>query len=297
MWYQGGVSGVSQIGYATSVDGINWVKHGIVLSAGSASDWDSSSIGLGSVLWNGTAYMMWYTGTNGITYPGGAIGFATSTDGLNWVKYSGNPVVKPTAIGNDQKYIASPYVIRLNLTYNMWYTAKSSATPYTNKIVYATSFDGIHWTKWPEPVFGPATAPSAWDSNGVYSPCVIWNGQLFGMWYSAINQTGLVPRIGYASSPDGGAWSRYASNPILTPGPPGSWDSAGVEQPSVVQVGNSFMLFYDGYSSQQGQRIGLALSPQGFVMSEFPLPAMQLLLGLIACSTVYAVLRRQQKRR
>jgi predicted GH43/DUF377 family glycosyl hydrolase len=295
MWYMGGLSGVNRIGYATSSDGINWVKHGIVLGPGLPGDWDSSSIALGSVLWNGTTYLMWYTGTNGTVYPGGAIGLAFSTDGLNWVRYSRNPILIPSELGNDQKYIAAPYVIRLKLTYNMWYTGKSAATPNTNRILYATSFDGIHWSKWPSPVLSPSQDPTAWDSNGVYAPSVIWNGQIFGIWYSGLNQTGLVPRVGYAVSLDGGSWTRSANNPVLEPGPVGTWDSAGVEQPSVIQVGKNFMLFYDGYSKFQGQRIGLALSPQGFALPEFPAPGLEILIGLIACSIVYVSRGRRQR--
>ena len=295
MWYQGGHSGINHIGYATSSNGFTWLKHGIVLSAGQAGYWDSSSIGLGSVLWNGTAYLMWYTGTNGFTYPGGSVGLAISSDGLNWVKYSGNPLLTPSAQGNDQNYIATPYVIRLKLTYNMWYTGKSSASPNVNKILYATSFDGIHWTKWPSPVLTPSTGPAGWDSYGVYSPAAIWSGQIFGLWYSGINQTGIVPRIGYSTSPDGGTWTRSANNPILTPGPPDSWDSAGVEQPSVVQGGSGYMLFYDGYSSLQGQRIGLALAPEGFTIAEFSTPTTELLLGLVTSSALYMVCYRRTR--
>jgi predicted GH43/DUF377 family glycosyl hydrolase len=300
MWYQGGFSGVSLIGYATSTDGINWVKHGTpVLTVGPSGAWDSSAVALGSVLWNGTTFQMWYAGTNGITYPGGAIGFATSTDGINWVKYSGNPVLIPTELGFDQKYIASPYVIRLTLTYNMWYTGRNVIAPKANainRILYATSTDGMQWTKWPKPVLSPAADPSAWDSNSVYAPSVIWNGQLFGLWYSAINQSLLVPRIGFATSPDGATWTQSSSNPILIPGPPDTWDSAGVEQPSVVQLGKSFMMYYDGYSNKQGQRIGLALSPQGFAIAEFPAPTFDLFLGLITCATLYVVYCRRSHR-
>jgi predicted GH43/DUF377 family glycosyl hydrolase len=295
MWYQGSHSGANHIGYATSLNGYTWLKHGIVLSAGNPGDWDSSSIGLGSVLWNGTDYLMWYTGSNGITYPGGSVGFAVSTDGINWVKYAGNPVLTPS--GNDQNYIATPYVISLKLTYNMWYSGKGGSSPNVNKILYATSFDGIHWSKWPSPVLTPSTDPMAWDSAGVYSPAVIWNGQIFGLWYSGINQTGLVPRIGFSTSPDGGSWTRSANNPILTPGPPDSWDSSGVEQPSVVQAGGNYMMFYDGYSSLQGQRIGLALAPQGFAIAEFHAPTAELFLGLMTCSTLYMLFYRRRRTR
>ena len=295
MWYQGGHSGISQIGYATSLNGISWIKHGIVLSPGQPGDWDSSSIGLGSVLWNGTDYLMWYTGTNGIQYQGGAVGLATSTDGLNWVKFSGNPVLTPSESGNDQNYIAAPEVISLKLTYNMWYTGKSGVSPNVNKILYATSFDGIHWSKWPNPVLTPSTNATEWDAGGVYAPGVIWNGQIFGLWYSGINQTGVVPRIGFSTSPDGGSWTRSANNPILLPGPSGSWDSSGVEQANVVLGSSGYLLFYDGYSNLQGQRIGLALAPQGFTVAEFPMPAVELIVGLMACSTIYVTCYRRTR--
>jgi predicted GH43/DUF377 family glycosyl hydrolase len=269
------------------------VKHGIVLAPGFEGDWDSAVVALGSVTWNGTAYLMWYAGSSATTYPGGAIGFAVSKDGLNWVKYAGNPVVTPSELGSDQKGIAAPYVIRLNLTYNMWYSGRSAATPKINKILYATSYDGIRWTKQPSPVLSPASDPSAWDSTSVYGPAVFWNGQIFGLWYSGINQSLVAPRIGFATSPDGASWTRSSNNPILSPGPPGSWDSAGVEQPSVVQVGNNYMMYYDGYSNSQGQRIGLALSPQGFSVPEFTAPALDMFLGLIACAAICLVYYRR----
>jgi predicted GH43/DUF377 family glycosyl hydrolase len=239
---------------------------------------------------------MWYTGSS-IAYPARAVGFAVSNDGLNWVKYAGNPVLIPSVFGDDQRHIAAPYVIRRQLSFNMWYGGISAAAPNISNILYATSFDGIKWTKWPSPVLAPASDPTAWDANGVYSPAVLWDGQIFGLWYSGLttlpNQTSAVPRIGFATSPDGVTWTRSPSNPILPPGPPGSWDSAGVEQPSVVQVGNDYMMFYDGYSNLQGQRIGLASSPQGFSVAEFPAPAVDMFLGLIACAAIYLVYYRR----
>ena len=294
MWYLGGHSGVSHVGYSTSTNGITWIKHEIVLSAGQPGQWDSSSIGLGSVLWNGSVYMMWYTGTNGTVNPGGSIGLATSTDGLNWVKYPGNPVLTPSELGNDQKYIATPYVVKLQLAYNMWYTGKSISSPSINKILFATSPDGIHWIQLPKPVLPPSTDPTAWDAGGVYAPSVMWNVTTYGLWYSAINTTGVVPRIGFATSPDGQSWTRSAA-PILAPGPPGSWDSSGVEQPTVVHAEGVYKMFYDGYSNLEGQRIGLALSPIGFTIAEFPTPVFALLVGLAACSTLYLTSYRRRK--
>jgi predicted GH43/DUF377 family glycosyl hydrolase len=301
MWYQGGFSGSTNIGYATSSDGISWVKHKApVLTPGNPGDWDGSLVALGSVLWNGTMFLMWYAGSNPTTYVSGAIGLAMSTNGTNWVKYSGNPVLTPTPTGYDSKYIAGPYVIRLTITYNMWYTGRNvtGQTPGpSNMILYATSYDGINWTKWPNPVLTPSSNPNAWDSSGVYSPSVIFDGKNFGLWYSGLNQSLVVPRIGFASSPDGATWTQSSNNPILVPGPPGSWDAAGVEQSSPLQVGGNYMLYYDGGTNSAGGKIGLALSPQGFTIAEFPTPAFGLIIGLIASATILLLQRRRQQKR
>jgi predicted GH43/DUF377 family glycosyl hydrolase len=299
MWYQGGFSGSTNIGYASSIDGISWVKYkDPVLSPGNPGDWDSSLVALGSVLWNGTMFLMWYGGSNPTTYLSGAIGLAMSTNGTNWVKYSGNPVLTPSPTGYDSKYVAGPYVIMLNPTYSMWYTGRnvSGQTPGpSNKIMYATSVDGINWIKWPNPVLSPASDPNAWDSSGVYSPSVIYDGKNFGLWYSGLNQSFVVPRIGFASSPDGATWTRSSSNPILVPGPPGSWDAAGVEQASPVSANGNYLLYYDGLSNSAGGKIGLAFGPHGFAIAEFPTSTFGLLIGLVACAAIFLLHRRQHR--
>ena len=294
MWYQGGFSGVTSIGYATSNDGVKWVKHGApVLTPGADGAWDDSAVSLGSVITNGTTFQMWYVGSNATTFAGGAVGVATSTDGINWVKYAGNPILTSSVSGYDQRYVARPNVIKLLLNYNMWYTGRNAATPKVNKILYATSFDGIHWTKWPTPVLLPATNFNAWDSYGVYGPAVIYTNQSFVLWYSGLNQNLVGPAIGFATAPEGATWTRASNNPILSPGPQGTWDSAGVEQPSVVQVGSTYMMYYDGYSSSQGQMIGLALSPESFTVPEFAAPTLDLFLGLAACAAIFLIYHRR----
>lgn len=291
MWYNGGGPGGNGIGYATSADGVSWAKRsGPVLAPGTQGAWDSSSVLLGSVLWNGTLFMMWYRGANPTGYAIGAVGLATSKDGISWTKYAGNPVMTATSV--DQGYIASPYVVKLVATYDMWYTGRN--TPYTqsNWILFATSFDGVHWSKWPSPVLQPSTNPSDWDSGAVYSPSIYYNGTTFWLWYSGLRQNSTAAQIGIATSPDGSTWTRYPSNPILSPGTPGAWDSSGVDQPNLIMA-NGLMLYYDGLSPNAGARIGLALAPQGFAIPEFPVPALVLLLAV----TGFAATRFQNRNR
>lgn len=277
MWYDGSLAGVTGIGYASSIDGVTWTKYPTaILTHGDVGSWDSSQVSLGSVIWNGTAFLMWYRASNADTFPNGAVGLATSADGISWMKYSRNPILKPTDI--DRKYIASPFVLMYQVTnaYYMWYTGKSNSD-LSSRILYATSFDGINWFKWPSPVLLPSSDGNAWDSGSVFSPSVIYDATVFGMWYSGLSQGSVNPQIGFASSPDGATWTKSSANPILSPGPTGNWDSYGVEQSSAV-FRAEYMLFYDGFSKDSGGRIGLAKAPQSFNIPEFPYSTISMLV-------------------
>jgi len=297
MWYDGGSGGVAAIGYANSTDGFTWTKYSNpVLSPGGPGAWDSGRVALGSVIWNGTDFLMWYAGSN-TTVSGGAVGLATSTDGISWMKYSGNPVLVRTVSSPDQSYMASPYVIKLTTEYWMWYTGRNTTYPDPNpvaRILAATSYDGITWTKAPSPEIVPSSNSTIWDSGSVYSASVIFSGTNFGLWYTGTNQSYLSPQIGFASSSSGENWTQSTMNPILSAGTPGSWDSAGVEQPCVIVGGQGFMLYYDGFSPNAGERIGLAIGPQGFVVPEFSAPTVNLLIIAAISTTYFAKLKRKR---
>jgi predicted GH43/DUF377 family glycosyl hydrolase len=298
MWYNGGnMSGFAGIGYASSTNAVTWVKRsGPVLIPGPKGAWDSASVAVGSVLWNGTLFLMWYRGSNSTTNQAGAVGFAYSKDGATWKKSSANPVLIGTYI--DQGYIASPYVIKTELTYTMLYVGRNASFTKSStysRILYATSFDGIQWTKSPSPVFSPSSDPTAWDSGAVYSPSVYFNGTTFGLWYSGLGQNLMGPQVGLATSPDGKTWTRSSLNPILSPGGQGTWDSAGVEQPNVVLGAKGYLLYYDGLAENAGGRIGLAQAPQSPQVLPIPeFPYMSLPLGVTVCAA-FCFLRFQKK--
>jgi predicted GH43/DUF377 family glycosyl hydrolase len=187
-------SGLASIGVATSNDGINWTKYSNnpVLSRGDSSDWDRSWIESPAVLWDSAAgiYLMWYTGID-TTQWRISIGLATSPDGFVWTKYSGNPVLRPGSPGSyDDMWAATPAVIKNNGRYEMWYSGFSSTTGYTNLTMnFATSTDGIHWTKFSgNPLFDTHTSPysNAVDSGGPWAPDVIYDGSQYKMWYETL---------------------------------------------------------------------------------------------------------------
>jgi len=281
MWFTGldAKANLVGIGYATSTDGMKWSENAQpVLMAGSS--WEGNYISGGSVIWTGSEFMMWYRGVGGqagSSQSHGAVGLATSPDGVAWTKYAGNPVMTTTTV--DSNFLSTPYVIQVGSSFKMWYTCANPLVR-TNSICYATSNDGKSWTKVSSPVLQGA---SGWESGGIFSPSVIYDGTTYGMWYSGLNDNGIVPQIGYATSKDGIAWTRDPSNPILPVGQSGAWDSGAVENECVVQYNGGFLLYYDGSgtSSTSLNYIGVAQSPPSFVLPETNSP-----VAMIAVATL-----------
>ena len=129
MWYAGQTINDYRydIGYAYSSDGIQWVKHSqSVIMVGQSGEWDNLFLEGPSVIKENDGYKMWYAAfdvdVNGqISDNKVCIGYATSTDGVTWVKYSGNPVMVPDGTGWDGVYMQDPHVIKYNNSYHMWY--------------------------------------------------------------------------------------------------------------------------------------------------------------------------------
>lgn len=168
----------SEIFQATSPDGQVWTRAngGAPVLAGTAGAFDEFGVSGAEVHYDVTdvvaPYKMWFAG-QGSTF--GAIGYATSTDGINWNKYDGGgpdplPVLDHGRAGSADSFAAAdPSVIKDGTTWKMWYTGDDSSM---KRIAYATSADGIDWSKG-----GSVIAPEdAGVSNnvefGAYSPSV-----------------------------------------------------------------------------------------------------------------------------
>ncbi len=247
MWYIGAdPSWVGQIGQATSPDGIGWTK--------SASNpllpgWEAE------VRKEGPAdYKMWVTRDESIYR-------ATSTDGLAWT-VDATPALSPTLQDGtfDRDAVGDPSIVVNGGVYWMFYNGYTAQGDLW-QIGAATSTDGIHWTRvQAAPVLGPG-GPGAWDENHALDPMIILDGGTFKMWYSAFDAN-WVRRIGYATSPDGVNWTKYASNPVFE-GAPGQWDDGGVHNMAVLHD-NGYHMWY----SCNGQ-IGYVTSPDGIDWTRF----------------------------
>jgi predicted GH43/DUF377 family glycosyl hydrolase len=219
-----------------------------------------------SVLFNADSnrYEMWYGGSFGPpSWRPYRIGFAWSTDGITWTKHPGNPVLVPDSGAWDAYTTEGAFVLRENGMYKLWYTGMRTATS-TWGIGYATSPDGIHWTKHAaNPIMSAGTAD--WEAGGVGNPTIIKEGSTYTMFYDGAHVSHTTFWIGRAVSSNGIHWVRdTVNNPVLSPGASGEWDDQMVLQPQALVIGSRQYLWYTGYKRVSGiRRIGLAVSGDG----------------------------------
>jgi len=137
MYYDGTTGGDESLGLAVSNDGVNWQGYNggvapILAGTDVAGDWDQGYVSRATVTKEGDdAYHMWYSAGVGNMNQG--IGYASSTDGINWARDASNPIFYYTdgeAWRADRSY--TPMVIGDE----MWFTGKSDAGVYA--IGYAT---------------------------------------------------------------------------------------------------------------------------------------------------------------
>jgi predicted GH43/DUF377 family glycosyl hydrolase len=126
------------------------------------------------------------------------------------------------------------------------------------------------WSRHPgNPLLAPGP-PGAWDDHGATFASVIYDSAAveFRMYYHGYSFTG-VHQVGLATSPDGIAWTKYAGNPIMTPGPD-AWDGQSVRVPVVWKEGPAdYRMIYTG-AGDAGMQVGYATSSDGIAWTKHP---------------------------
>ncbi len=194
MWYTGETDSSSQIGYAVSDDGKHFTKvvPQPVLTA--STPWEKKAVQCPHVIWDEQEkqFKMWYSG--GEQYEPDAIGYATSTDGIQWKKYEGNPVFKNNPTNEwEQAKVTACQVIKRTDDYLMFYIGFKNVD-YA-QIGMAKSKDGINnWERYSaNPIIKPGTV---WDSSAVYKPYTIQNNDQWLLYYNGRKNN--VEQIGIA---------------------------------------------------------------------------------------------------
>ncbi|MFH1718620.1 MAG: hypothetical protein ABIF19_14795, partial [Planctomycetota bacterium] len=186
------------------------------------------------------------------------IGYATSPDGVHWTRCSAEPVLSPEESW-EKVAVMCPHVLwdGDSQLYRMWYSAGEQYEP--NAIGYATSPDGLHWTKYKDnPVFA-ADPTNEWEQHKVTACQVIPAGDWHLMFYIGFRDEHHA-QIGLTRSRDGiTGWERHSANPIIFP-TGGSWDEDACYKPFAIyeQPANRWLLWYNGRKGSSEQ-VGLAI--------------------------------------
>jgi predicted GH43/DUF377 family glycosyl hydrolase len=242
---------------------VPWTKYpgNPVMSGSGNGMWDKHIFGP-SVLFNADSnrYEMWYNGSYGPapSWDPYQIGFAWSADGINWTKYAGNPVLTPDPGTWDAVSMLFPCVIHENGQYKMWYAGFNNNG---GQIGYATSPNGINWTKYGgNPVFTAGNA--AWEAGSVLVNAVLYKLGQYTMYYTG------GAEIGRATSLDGINWQRDTiNNPVLS-GTLGQWDEGGVSLSRCLYADNLIHMWYTGFNNNERQ-IGYATSLDGITWIKY----------------------------
>jgi predicted GH43/DUF377 family glycosyl hydrolase len=240
------------IGLAEGKDGLAWGKPALVLGPHRASGWEDE-VNRPVVLKAGGLYSMWYTGqAKGKSW----IGHATSKDGKRWKRAGDRPVLSAEEPW-EKVAVMCPHVLydEKAKLYRMWYSGGEQYEP--DAIGYATSKDGLKWTKDSKnPVFRPEPS-NAWEKDRVTGCQVIRHKGWHLMFYIGFHDKHHA-QVGLARSRDGVTkWQRHPANPILRPGK-GRWDGDAVYKPYALFDGKGWMLWYNGRKGDREQ-IGVAL--------------------------------------
>ncbi len=235
-----------------SRDGIEWTTPEIVLGPNDKTDWEND-LNRPVVIKHGNLYQMWYTGqARGKSW----IGYATSQDGKVWQRMSDKPVLSAEHPW-EKVAVMCPHVIYDDQAklYRMWYSGGEQHEP--NAIGYATSQDGLKWTKHDNnPIFRP-DPQNDWEKERVTACQVIQQKDWHIMFYIGFRDVDHA-QIGIARSKDGITnWQRHSANPIIRNGHE-KWDHDAVYKPYAIYDGQKWLLWYNGRKGSKEQ-IGLAI--------------------------------------
>lgn len=268
MWFSGSDGAKRQIGQATFSTSTNWQKN----NNNPIIDWgfvDSNDVGvehpflLYAPNLSAFKYKMWFNNVNQSFHF--KLKYSTSENGLIW--NTPEDLIFDTTSEWDSEERTAPTIFQDTLSkYHMWFTAKGQYNSKTTwRIGYATSGDGITWTKHPEPVLEP---DQVWEGNGgIGNPSVLYEDGIYHMWYHGDRD------IGHATSSGGIKWIKDPNNPVLQHSDNSNdFDYVRVMDPFVLNKDGVYYMYYSGENRDGRWQIGLATSSEIIAPTSTPTP-------------------------
>jgi subtilisin family serine protease len=244
-----------------------------ILEPGAPGSWDSRIIASPSAVFIDDEYYLFYVGDNPPSNIG-AIGYATSTDGVQFTKYEGNPILMGDGSGFDADWAAYPVVLVEDNTWIIYYAGWASGGQVQIGRATAQNPNGP-WTRSYNPILSPGSYWE-WDGEWLYADSVISTESGYLMNYTGDSYPGISSKIGMATSANGLIWTKYddpgtpnspfaESDPVLRPGSPGTWDHRIIKHSDIRKTDNGWEMFYTGYGTFLDGAIGYVTSQDGIL--------------------------------
>jgi len=228
-----------------------------VLGVGAEGSWDSLAVGAPSVRCffgdDEQRWFMWYSGRAGGPHAAelahGCVGLATSTDGVEWERGSGQVA---TLAGGGGVRADSEVGASILPNADDWWTFDTCHVGAPDVQILSSgsvkSAGGVYW---------------CFYTGGDFEDLAEVKGTTFG-------GEGARTRIGLALSQDGRNWARvegpHHTGAMLDCGEEGAWDARGIAAPSIVLTGpREYRMYYHAEPSEEGAgaAIGVAVSKDG----------------------------------
>lgn len=178
-----------------------------------------------------------------------------------WVRLSPNPIVSPQGNGFESAGTFNPSVVMKDGKFVMLYRAQDRKG--TSSLGYATSEDGVHFVRRPEPVMVSETPYE--KGGGVEDPRLVTFGDTYYLTYTAYNNVDGVgadkkdAQLCLATSKDLIHWQRQG---IVFPAYKGKWNIKWTKSGAIVpeKVNGKYWMYFLGDARDKDTQMGVAYS-------------------------------------
>ena len=180
-----------------------------------------------------------------------------SFDRLN----EGRPILSPQGDGFESAGVFNPAVVRDGDRVVMLYRAQDKQG--ISRLGYATSADGVTFTREPAPVLGPEAEYER--GGGVEDPRLVKIDGLYYLTYTAYN--GKDAQLALATSTDLRRWERKG---VILPAYKGRWNVNWTKAGAILpqRIGGRYWMYYMADAKEARDRTGVAYSTDRVTWTE-----------------------------